>query len=81
MTRNELLRAIKDIPALALAINEAEGKNFTNCKTEVLMKHWDAYHAPAPVADNDAFESAAISFLVTLEQKGVLDGLLTKIRG
>ena len=45
------------------------------------MKHWDAYHAPAPVADNDAFESAAISFLVTLEQKGVLDGLLAKIRG
>ena len=82
MTRNEILKSISSMPALAKKINEEQGINFTRCKTSVLEEYL-VFAAPDYGHKNtatNAFESAALSFLVTLEQKGVLDDLLAKIK-
>lgn len=95
MTRIELLREIKALPRLVAMINENESKNYTNCKTEVLERYFENYQdlqAPQPPVSepvqekelNDfdhAFENAALAFLAVLEQKGVLDYLLVKVKG
>lgn len=86
MTRNEMLRFISERPELSSQINEYEGQNFTRVKTEVLndyitdhlngMPNEITVEAPA----NNAYKSAVLAFLITLEQKGVLDELLAEIK-
>ena len=81
MTRNELLRYISERPALATRINELEGENFTRLKTPVLEEYIHEYDKPTQkVPTSDAYRSAALAFLITLEQKGVLDDLLSEIK-
>lgn len=83
MTRNEILRLISSKPTLAAKINQLEGTNFTRVKTPVLLEYIEKEKEPAvetKTSVSEAFESAAIAFLVTLEQKGLLDGLLAKIK-
>ena len=83
MTRNEILRLISSKPALAAEINQLEGTNFTRVKTYVLLKYIEKDKEPVmgtKASVSEAFESAAIAFLVTLEQKGLLDDLLAKIK-
>ena len=83
MTRNEILRLISSKPALAAKINQLEGDNFTRVKTPVLLEYIEKEKEPvveAKASNAEAFESAAIAFLVTLEQKGLLDDLLAKIK-
>ena len=81
MTRNELLRYISERPALATKINELEGENFTRLKTLVLEEYIHEYDKPAQkVLTPDAYRSAALAFLITLEQKGVLNDLLSEIK-
>jgi hypothetical protein len=83
MTRNEILRLISSKPALAAKINQLEGTNFTRVKTPVLLEYIEKEKEPVvetKASVSEAFESAAIAFLVTLEQKGLLDGLLAKIK-
>lgn len=99
MTRIELLREIKALPRLVAVINENEGKNYTNCKTDVLKNYLSGYEymteqaqqTQQPAAQpkqeektddfDHAFENAALAFLTYLEQKGVLDYLLVKVKG
>lgn len=81
MTRNELLRYISERPALATKINELEGQNFTRLKTPVLEEYIREYEKPTQkVPTSDAYRSAALAFLITLEQKGVLDDLLSEVK-
>lgn len=85
MTRNEILRYISNKSQLADHINKLEGENFTRLKTTVLEKYIEEYEGmtATPVQKPSTvnnLKSAVIAFLVTLDQKGVLDGLLAEIK-
>lgn len=84
MTRNEILREISGMPELAILINKEMGQNFTRCKTPILEKYLEQAKNPSQPeskpSDASAFESAALSFLVTLDQKGLLEPLLARIK-
>lgn len=94
MTRNEMLRFISENNELASLINQCEAKNFTRVKDVILREYIDKWlsvqpqqivQMPKEPANNegtvtDVFETAALKFLVALEQAGVLDSLLAKIK-
>ena len=84
MTRNEMLRFISERPVLATQINSDEGQNFTRVKTSILQAYIDEYNSPiatkVETPNADAYKSAVMAFLVTLDQKGVLDELISEIK-
>lgn len=95
MDRKEILQQIAAIPELVAKIKKAEKRPFSNCKTIVLQQYLYEYlnteKAKKKSAsecivvnivnnDDSACENAILSLLITLEQEGVLEGLLNKIR-
>ena len=88
MTRNEMLRFISERLDLATKINECEEQNFTRVKSTVLKEYIDEHlgktvetpHIKCKTYKEEALKSAVIAFLITLEQKGVLDELLAEIK-
>lgn len=87
MTRTELVRAIATNKALVEKINKTEKTNFTHVKTPILEAYLSEATAVAQAAADsntkrlsDAYKSAAIAFLLRLDQMGVLEELLNEIR-
>lgn len=89
MTRKEVLAKIKQL-GLRDKILSDQGINYTNVKTDILLTYLPAQAVvikDKEIIETDCetedrankLENAVLSFLITLEQKGLLERLLAKI--
>lgn len=94
MTRKELLNKVRENPELVATINSTEGLNFTNVKSSILEHYLTEWKRccqkaqPVVVVVNKStdiskvvLESVILSFLVALDERGLLDDMLAKIKG
>lgn len=77
MERKELLGFIKNHEDLKQIIAEKEGKNYTNVKTTILAKYVDEYNSVN--CGECSFITPITMFIVSLEEEGVLESLVTQL--